>query len=81
MLHYLRRWRLPFIALLAAFAVCMVSGTQAFAAESGESNQFQTEIWNNNSVQSQDTMSEATSPVGTLVQVEGGISITTCESP
>lgn len=73
MRHYLKRWRLPFVALVAAFALSFTFGAQAFAAEPGEGNQFQPELSSNAPIQSQDTMSEATSPIsGTIVQIERG---------
>jgi hypothetical protein len=67
----LKRWRLALIALMAAIAVSVSSGS-AFASEPGESSNWQPEDSNTVNLQSPDTVSEARDAHGTLVDVWRG---------
>ncbi|WP_431951688.1 hypothetical protein [Actinacidiphila sp. bgisy167] len=59
------------IALIAAFAMTLAAGTEAFANEPGESNSWAGETQNRSPIQSRDTMAEANGYSG-LVQIWRG---------
>ncbi|WP_431952584.1 hypothetical protein [Actinacidiphila sp. bgisy167] len=69
---WLKRGRLWAVALIAACAVTLATGSEAFASEPGEGSSWTPEIANHTPIQSRDTYSEARSDSGRLVGIYRG---------